>query len=65
MVSDVPLGAFLSGGLDPSAIAALAKRHDPNIQCFTIDTADSADGFKVYLPRGCQTFRFEVGSNKS
>ena len=36
MVSDVPLGAFLSG-LDSSAIAALAKRLDPNMQCFTID----------------------------
>ena len=50
MVSDVPLGAFLSGGLDSSAIAALAKRQDPNIQCFTIDTADSSDGFSKDLP---------------
>ena len=40
MVSDVPLGAFLSGGLDSSSIVAFAKEKDPNIQCFTIDTSE-------------------------
>jgi asparagine synthase (glutamine-hydrolysing) len=38
MVADVPLGAFLSGGLDSSAIAAFARRHaSGRLQCFTID----------------------------
>lgn len=43
MVSDVPLGSFLSGGLDSSAIVALAKEIEPDIRCFTIKTHGSQD----------------------
>lgn len=50
MMSDVPLGAFLSGGVDSSAIVALAKRQAPDIQCFTIDTPNGEDGFANDLP---------------
>lgn len=36
LVSDVPLGIFLSGGLDSSYIAALASQVHPDVRTFTI-----------------------------
>lgn len=45
MVADVDVGAFLSGGLDSSAIVALALRHrdERRMKCFTIGYDDRSD----------------------
>ncbi|MFG0259051.1 MAG: asparagine synthetase B family protein, partial [Phycisphaerales bacterium JB041] len=44
--ADVPVGCFLSGGVDSSLIAAFAKRHRPDIRSFTVrmpqDTFDES-----------------------
>jgi asparagine synthase (glutamine-hydrolysing) len=41
MVSDVPVGVFLSGGYDSSCITALLQQNNPgNIKTFTIGTTD-------------------------
>lgn len=36
LVADVPVGVFLSGGLDSSIIAAVAKRHISDVATFTV-----------------------------
>ncbi len=42
LVSDVPLGCFLSGGIDSSLITAVAARQRPGLQTFTV-SFDFAD----------------------
>lgn len=37
LISDVPLGCFLSGGIDSSIIAALASKHQQNLKTFSVE----------------------------
>lgn len=40
LVADVPVGVFLSAGLDSTVVAGLAARHSPRIQGFTVGFSD-------------------------
>jgi len=42
LVSDVPLGTFLSGGLDSPAISYYAKKHKPDLMTFNIYFSDKS-----------------------
>ena len=51
LISDVPLGSFLSGGLDSTAIAFFAREIRQDLPCFTISVDRIAhEGFTNDLP---------------
>ena len=50
LIADVPVGLFLSGGIDSSLIAYYCKKHSKNIKTFTIQMPnDSYDEYKYAL----------------
>ena len=71
LVSDVPLGVFLSGGIDSAVVAALAQsqRADP-LKTFTVgfaeaDYDEAADAAKVAAHLGCDHTSLTVSAEEA
>jgi asparagine synthase (glutamine-hydrolysing) len=63
LVADVPVGLFLSSGLDSGAIAALAARAQPGIHSFTLafpGTAHDESALAQLVAKHCGTKHTEV-----
>ncbi|HKR60485.1 MAG TPA: asparagine synthase (glutamine-hydrolyzing) [Pyrinomonadaceae bacterium] len=59
MVSDVPLGAFLSGGIDSSAIVALIRELGYTPRTFSVIFADRKYDESIYARQVARRFRTE------
>lgn len=60
LVSDVPLGVFLSGGLDSSAVVAMMRRHITGpLRTFTVAYADPSFSELDYAKRVAERFATE------
>ncbi len=59
MVSDVPFGAFLSGGLDSSVIVALMSRFNSRVKTFSVGFAGDGSSELPYAARVAREFGAE------
>ena len=63
MVSDVPFGAFLSGGLDSSTIVALMSRHNSRVRTFSVGFGEkeySELAFAAEVAKHCGALHHEM-----
>jgi len=51
LISDVPLGIFLSSGLDSTILAGVASRHSTRLKSFTVGFAEAPDLSELGLAR--------------
>lgn len=56
LASDVPLGCFVSGGIDSSAVAATAARHRPGIRTFSVGYPEGPDDERRFARIVAQRF---------
>ncbi|HEX5613215.1 MAG TPA: asparagine synthase (glutamine-hydrolyzing) [Burkholderiales bacterium] len=59
MVSDVPFGAFLSGGIDSTTIVALMRRHSEQVKTFSVGFDDDRYSELQYAAEAARHFGTE------
>ena len=70
MMSDVPVGALLSGGVDSTAIVSLMCRHHQKVRTFSIGVRDEPDSNELAAARetarrlGTQHEEIEIGAEE-
>src|ERR1035437_710539 len=64
LVADVPVGLFLSGGVDSSLIAALTSKQTSNLNAFTVSFYDKKFDESIYAKKVCQTYDIKYNEIK-
>ncbi len=54
LIADVPVGVFLSGGLDSSTVAAIAAKHSPQIDTFSMGFHSAQHDESIYAKQVSQ-----------
>lgn len=64
LVADVPVGLFLSGGVDSSLVAALTAKQTSNLNAFTVSFHDEKYDESPYAKQVCRQFGIKYNEIK-